>query len=153
MKVICTKCGGTDISCEAMINPNNKVFKNYTDESFLYGWCESCKTGAILTDPDEVKEQIQQKFDAFVHENGKEPHYAECRIVWKDTNDYYTVKIQLSGDTGEDDDFFFYCLSLEGLKSLTTFGGEEFIITEIIDFNYITQTDDFLNSISENQLK
>lgn len=137
MKIICTKCGSTDISCEAIINPNNKVFKNHTDESFLYGWCESCKTGTILTDPDEVKEQIQQKFDAFVYENGKVPHYAESHIVWKDTNDHYDVKIRLSSDTGEDDDFFFYCISLEGLKSLTTFGGEDFILTETYRFNII----------------
>ena len=138
MKIICTKCGGIDISCEAMINPNNKVFKSYTDESFLYGWCESCKTGAILTNPDEVKEQIQQKFDTFVHENGKEPHYAEIHIVWKDTNEHDDVKINLSGDTGEDDDFFFYCTSLEELKSLTTFGCEDFLIIEVYGFENIT---------------
>lgn len=138
MKIICTKCGGTDVSCEAMINPNNKAFKHCTDESFLYGWCESCKTGSILTDPDEVKIKIQQKFNAFVRENGKEPYQVDCHIVWKDTNDHYDVKIQLSDDTGKDDDIFFYCSSLEGLKSLTTFGGEDFIVTEIYGFENFT---------------
>ena len=116
MKIICTKCGSTHVSREAIINPNNKVFKNYTDESFLYGWCESCKTGTILTDQDEVKEQIQQKFDVFVYENGKEPHYAESHIVWKDTNDHYDVKIRLSNDTGEDNVFFFLLHLSRGIK-------------------------------------
>lgn len=139
MKVICTRCGCTDVSCEAMINPNNKEFKGYTDESFLYGWCENCKTGAILSDTDEMQIEIQQKFDLFVKDNGKEPHYANCRIVWKDTNDYYDVKIQLSGDTGEDDDMFFYCHSLNGLKSLATFGGEDFIVTEINSFERFSE--------------
>lgn len=37
MNVICTKCGGTKVSCEAMIDPNTKEFHNYTDESFQYG--------------------------------------------------------------------------------------------------------------------
>ena len=134
MKVICTKCGCTDVSCEAMINPNNKIFKNYTDESFLYGWCENCKTGVNLSDTDEIQAKIQKKFDEFVKKNGKEPHYADCEIVWKDTNDYYDVKIQLSGDTGEDDDMFYYCHSLNGLKSLATFGCEDFIVTEINSF-------------------
>lgn len=134
MNVICTKCGGTDISCEAMINPNTKEFQNYTDESFLYGWCENCKTGVIISDTDEIQDEIQKKFDEFVKKNGKEPHYANCQIVWKDTNDYYDVKIQLSGDTGEDDDMFFYCNSLNGLKSLATFGCEDFIVTEINSF-------------------
>ena len=120
-----------DVSCEAMIKPNNKEFKNYTDESFLYGWCESCSTGVILSDTDEIQVKIQQEYNAFVNENGKEPHCAICVIVWKDTNDYYDVKIQLSDDTGEEDDIFFYCNSLDGLKSLTTFGVEDFIVAEI----------------------
>lgn len=42
MNVICTKCGGTKVSCEAMIDPNTKEFHNYTDESFQYGWCGKC---------------------------------------------------------------------------------------------------------------
>lgn len=140
MNVICTKCGCTDVSCEAMINPNNKEFRSYTDESFLYGWCENCKTGVILSDTDEIQVEIQRKFDAFVKENSKEPHYANCHIVWKDTNDHYNVKIQLSGDTGEDDDIFFYCHSLNGLKSLATFGVEDFIMTEVYNFEYLEKT-------------
>lgn len=134
MNTICTKCGGKDVSCEAMINPNNKEFKHYTDESFLYGWCENCKTGVILTDIDEIQVEVQKKYDAFVKENGIEPDYANCCIVWKDTNDSYDVKIQFSNDTGEDDDIFFYCGSLNGLKSLATFGGEDFIVTEVYDY-------------------
>lgn len=137
MKVMCTRCGGTDVSCEAMINPNSKEFKNYTDEAFLYGWCENCKTGVILSDTDETQTEIQREFDEFVKKNVKEPYYANCHIVWKGTIDNEDVKIQLSDDTGEDDDIFFYCSSLNGLKSLATFGGEDFIVTEIYSFEEI----------------
>ena len=35
--VICCKCGSTNVTCEAMINPNTKDFDHYTDESFQYG--------------------------------------------------------------------------------------------------------------------
>lgn len=140
MKVICTKCGCTDVSCEATINPNTKEFKDYTDESFLYGWCENCKTGVIISDTDEIQEEIQKEFDEFVKNNGKEPHYANCEIVWKDTDGSQEVKIQLSGDTGEDDDIFFYCQSLNGLKSLATFGCEDFIVTEINSFEQILES-------------
>lgn len=133
MNVICTKCGCTNVACEAMINPNNKEFINYTDESFLYGWCENCNTGVILSDTDEIQAEIQQKYDTFVKENGKEPAYAVCDIVWKDNNDLESVKIQLSADSNpdEDDDFFFYCNGLNDLKSLCDFGSEDFIVTEI----------------------
>ena len=50
MSVICSKCGCADVLCEAMINPNTKVFENYTGESFLYGWCNVCQTGRTLTE-------------------------------------------------------------------------------------------------------
>lgn len=140
MNVICTRCGSTNVACEAMINPNNKEFKNYTDEAFLYGWCDNCKTCAILSDTDDTQIEIQQKFDAFLKDYGKEPLYANCHIVWKDTNDNYEVKIQLSGDTSEEeDDIFFYCSSLNGLKSLTTFGNEDFIVTDIYSFEQASE--------------
>lgn len=35
MSVICTRCGSTDVACEAIVNPNGNVFMRYTDESFL----------------------------------------------------------------------------------------------------------------------
>jgi hypothetical protein len=139
MNVICTRCGGTDVSCEATINPNTKEFKDYTDESFLYGWCESCKTGVIISDTDEIQVEMQKKFDEFVKNNSNEPHYANCEIVWKDTDGSQEVKIQLSGDTGEDDDMFFYCQSLNGLKSLAAFGCEDFIVTEINSFERLLE--------------
>ena len=140
MSIICTKCGGTDVACEAMINPNNREFENYTDEAFIYGWCNKCNTGIILTDEREIKAEIEQKFNDFVKENVKEPAYAVCEIVWKDTNCQENVKIQLSSDSSldEDDDIFFYCDSLNDLKALCEFGGEDFIVTEINRFeNYV----------------
>ncbi len=53
MKVICTQCGGMNVACEAMINPNDKKFRNYTDEAFLYGWCEDAVTE--LSSPMSMK--------------------------------------------------------------------------------------------------
>ncbi len=59
MSVICTRCVSTNVACEAIVNPNGNVFKRYTDESFLYGQCEDCGTCPELTDPDEVKMDLQ----------------------------------------------------------------------------------------------
>lgn len=136
MKVVCTKCGSTNVSCEAIINPNTKEFKNYTDESFLYGWCDDCKTGVVITDTEEIQNEIYTKFSEFVNENHKEPEIANCRIAWKDGEEGYDVKIQLSVDSNpdEDDDIFFYCNGLNDLKSLATFGGEDFIVIECYSF-------------------
>lgn len=83
MKVICTKCGGMHVACEAMINPNDKSFRNYTDEAFIYGWCDDCNTGVVLSDVDEVKEHIIKLHEDFYARYGTEPLYAQCDIMWK----------------------------------------------------------------------
>ena len=81
MKVICTQCGGINVACEAMINPNDKKFRNYTDEAFLYGWCEDCGNGVVLSDVDEVKTDIDNHYADFRAEHDTEPLYAQCEIV------------------------------------------------------------------------
>lgn len=134
MNVICTRCGATDVTCEALINPNTKEFKEYTGESFLYGYCNSCENNVVLTDVDVVAEEIQAEYDDFIKDRGEEPTVAFCLITWKDTSDSEEVRIALTNDTGLDDGIFFYCPTLTGLKSLTTFGGEDFIVTEIYNF-------------------
>lgn len=134
MRVICSKCGCADVLCEAMINPNTKVFENYTDESFLYGWCNVCQTGRTLTDVEEVKTMIDNNFSKFCERNGCEPGYVICTIVWKDDNGCEEVKIKMSSDSRDDDDFFFYCNSLTELKALCDCGGEDFIIIGLIGF-------------------
>lgn len=42
MKVICTRCGGTNIACEAIVNPNTGKIIDYLDESFMHASCEGC---------------------------------------------------------------------------------------------------------------
>lgn len=137
MRVICSKCGCADVLCEAMINPNTKVFENYTDESFLYGWCNVCQTGRTLTDVEEVKTMIDNNFSKFCERNGCEPGYVICTIVWKDDNGCEEVKIKMSSDSRDDDDFFFYCNSLTELKALCDCGGEDFIIIGLIGFEKV----------------
>lgn len=137
MSVICSKCGCADVLCEAMINPNTKVFENYTDESFLYGWCNVCQTGRTLTDVEDVKAIIDNNFSKFCEKNGCEPGYVICTIVWKDDNGCEEVKIKMSSDSRDDDDFFFYCNSLTELKALCDCGGEDFIIIGLIGFEKV----------------
>ena len=107
MNVICTKCGGTKVSCEAMIDPNTKEFHNYTDESFQYGWCGKCGHGTVLTDTDEVKEEIDRIYQRYVEEKKEEPKYAVCVIVWKDDNNSELVNIRLSSDNNPDETMVF----------------------------------------------
>lgn len=136
MNTICTRCGSLDVSCEAMINPNTNELRNYTDEAFLYGWCETCGDSCILTDTDEVKSEIEKYFRQFMELHVEGPDYAVCDIVWKDSNKIETVKIRLSTDCNPNGDYdvFFYCNSLSELLSLCEYGKEDFLVTEIHSF-------------------
>lgn len=141
MKVICTKCGGMHVACEAMINPNDKSFRNYTDEAFIYGWCEDCNTGVVLSDVDEVKEHIIKLHEDFYARYGTEPLYAQCDIMWKSDDDSHvcpepaTFKLSMEVDDATDDKISFYCNGIGQLISLAEFSGEDFVIT---DCRYLT---------------
>lgn len=93
MSIICTRCGGTQVVCEATINPNTKVITEISDDSLQFGRCETCKVRSVLTDVEKTKAAIKSGFAGFVEANGRNPHYASCRIVWKYTNG---IKMELT---------------------------------------------------------
>lgn len=86
--------------------------------------------------PDEVKKEIDARYLKFYTEQGREPHYADCIIRWSDTLETVEVRIALSMDsnTEKDDEIFFYCNSLEDLKSLADKGMEDFTIAGCLGF-------------------
>ena len=55
MAVICTKCGSTDVLCEALVNPNTEKVVSYHDGAFMYGFCENCKDESVITDTNGIK--------------------------------------------------------------------------------------------------
>ena len=133
--VICCKCGSTNVTCEAMINPNTKDFDHYTDDSFQYGWCDNCKTGVVISDTSEVKKGISQKYKEFTETYNTEPQLALCRIIWKDDMKETEVSIALENIPEEHDDaIFFYCDSLSDFMALAEYGGEDFIVTKCFNF-------------------
>lgn len=135
MNVRCTRCGGTNVFCEAIINPNTNKRRNFTDESFSYGICENCDNSAILTDCKEIEENLQSKYEEYYRLNLKEPNCVSCQIVWKDTQRTENVIIKLTIDTGEEDNVFFYCNhGIDELKELVRNGAEEFYIIWIYNF-------------------
>ena len=48
-----------------MVNPNTKGFDHFTDEAFYYGWCENCGLGVALTDKEEIRNEILEKYHRF----------------------------------------------------------------------------------------
>lgn len=39
MGYICTRCGGTNVACEAIVNPNTRKIIDYFDGSFMHAIC------------------------------------------------------------------------------------------------------------------
>lgn len=137
--IVCSRCGSANVRCEAMVNPNTKGFDHFTDEAFYYGWCENYGLGGALTDKEEIRNEILEKYHRFKKENACEPHYANCRIVQRDSGQVKDVRIMLSPDTGmADDGIFFYCHTLERLIGLSVPGRESFTLTECFGFALLT---------------
>ena len=151
VNAICCRCGSTDVTCEAMINPNTKAFDHYTDESFLYGWCDSCKTGTVISDTAEVKDEILQQYSKFTAIHNKEPQLALCRIIWKDNMKDTEVTIALEHIPEElDNNIFFYCNSLSDFMAMAEYGCEDFIVIECIEFTDIQTSEKECQNPMEN---
>ncbi|WP_165044944.1 hypothetical protein [Dysgonomonas sp. ZJ709] len=139
MKVICTRCGKTDVTCEAWINPNKietkEALDHFSDESFYYGTCKICDDSVELTDVDEIRQRIDKELALFMEETGREPQVAVCRVTFCNGNESMDeTKIRLSHGSNGDDEYFYYCNGAHALKSLCEKGMEDFIITEIYRF-------------------
>lgn len=88
---------------------------------------------------EENKNHRQQKIDelfkAYMNEHKEEPLYASCCIKYLDDSPLCDVTIKLdSGLDDKDDLLFYYCDSLNDLKSLCEFGAGDFILTEVYEF-------------------
>ena len=61
---------------------------------------------------------------------------ADCVIRWRDTLETEEARIALAmdSDTEKDDEIFFYCDSLDDLKSLADKGGEDFTVAGCLGF-------------------
>lgn len=58
MGYICTRCGGTKVVCEAIVNPNTKEIIDYFDESFEHAICGDCENEVIISNVEKVKHEI-----------------------------------------------------------------------------------------------
>jgi len=86
--------------------------------------------------PGEVRREIGSLYLKFYSGLGREPHYADCVIRWRDTLETEEARIALAMDsyTEKDEEIFFYCDSLDDLKSLADKGKEDFTVTGCLGF-------------------
>ncbi len=70
-----------------------------------------------------------------MNEHNEEPLYVSCCVKFLDNSPLCDVMIKLDcGLDYKDDLLFYYCDSLNDLKSLCEFGVNEFILTEVYEF-------------------
>lgn len=120
MSIICSICGGTDIKCAAVIDPNTKQFLDFGYEAFLDGECSQCGNVA-LTDPDEVKADMDRLWAEYMAQHHTAPNYARCDIVrHSDYDGCEKAYIRVGGpsDVVEKYPVVAVCRDLEGLESL-----------------------------------
>lgn len=131
MGYICTKCGGTNVACEAIVNPNTGKIIDYFDGAFMHAICSDCENEVVISNVEGVKYEIDLRFLEFVERTGKEPEYVECQIVWKETGDdkRVTIKLSLSINDNDNDAVFYYCNGIESFQQLAEYGMREFIVT------------------------
>lgn len=53
MGYICTRCGGTKVACEAIVNPNTREIIDYFDGSFAHAICGDCENEVIISNVED----------------------------------------------------------------------------------------------------
>lgn len=121
MSVICSICGGTHITCAAIVDPNTKQFINFGYEAWLDSQCDNCGN-VILTDPKEVQDNIDCQYRLFKSQHSTEPSFAVVEYV--DASNYEGsqkgyVKLVGGKDSGNSPKIIASCNSTEELNTMT----------------------------------
>lgn len=89
----------------------------------------------LETNKNHRQQKIENLFRAYMNEHNEEPLYASCCIKYLDNSPQCDVMIKLNVELDVKDDLlFYYCNSLNDLKSLCEFGAGDFILTEVYEF-------------------
>lgn len=90
----------------------------------------------VMKKPEEIRKEIDSLYMEYRYENGHEPHYADCVIRWRDDLETEDVRIALAmdSDTEMDEEIFFYCDSINDLKSLADNEKGDFAVAECLGF-------------------
>lgn len=137
--IVCSICGGTDIKCAAVVDPNTKKFIEFGYNTFSDGQCEDCGN-VPLTDPDEVQSDIDRLWTEHMAKHGEVPRYAYCNIVqlnFEGTERYF-IRIGQQREPEPPECVFGGCKGLAALKALTVpdlESGREFTVISIEAFS------------------
>ena len=118
--IICSICGGTHVSCAAIVDPNTKSFVDFGNEAFLDGQCKQCGN-VTLVDPDEIKSDIDKKWEQYSSLHQISPNYAFCGVVRSGSdagNEGVYIRVGGQENVIERYEVIAVCRDLEELKAL-----------------------------------
>ena len=120
MSILCSICGGTQIRCAAVIDPNTKEFIEFGYSALSDGQCDDCGN-VILTDPDQVKSNIDRIWTEYISTHRTVPNFVRCEVVR--TGDYGGCEqayIRIGGleNTGGGSNTVAECRDINALKAL-----------------------------------
>ena len=87
---------------------------------------------------NKVKQEFIKMVENYKQDNGKEPTFVSCGVVWDNgadnTIDNEVIKLNTEIIEDEDDEIFFYCEDNEEFLELCEGNnGQDFIVEEIYD--------------------
>ncbi|WP_462354308.1 hypothetical protein [Alistipes timonensis] len=137
--IVCSLCGGTDVKCVVVVDPNTKEFIEFGYNAFSDGKCEYCGN-VPLTDPGEVQADIDRLWAEHMDKHGEAPRYAYCCIArlnfeGAERRFIHIGESQYPEPLGK---VFAACTDLQAFKALTVpdlESGREFTVISIEAFS------------------
>ena len=101
---------------------------------------------------NELKKKIENEYSWFVNEKGKEPNVAYATIKFVENGEEYGAPQIFVLDNGsfeydeetdhyvpyiKDNEVFYYCGGINDFENLTEENCNDFIVTDIVEFEYI----------------
>lgn len=139
--------GGYDVAVQALIDATNRFEKKWENElskdennDFIHCLEDFEEEELMRLRLEYGCPNIMDKFNEFKKKFGREPTYVNAQIMWKDNKETAEMKFKLDDgyDPEDDDEVFFSCHGIESFiemeKDKSFEGGEDFIITQVFDF-------------------
>lgn len=119
MAIICTLCGGTNVSCECIANPNNGTIYDYREGAFYEAYCDDCEENVVIVDIERERSNTKILYNDFIKVNNEKPDMVRCEIVLKETGEVKNETIKLDPSVNTHDLSAIYtCNGIEELIKL-----------------------------------
>lgn len=126
-----------DMIASQLRNEEGQYLDKYQGE--FNGYYNTHYAQLVKLSQSPIENEMDEMWGEYVAENDEEPKFARCLIRFEDDSYSQEVTIKLSdgGDDGEsEDNVFYYCTSLNDLKSLIEGGSAiDFNLTGICSFH------------------